>query len=65
MSSKALRSAGSTPWQRVYSRKLKGSKLDAEDMDALRALDQGESLFFSHYDPEFVEFMAEFGHRVM
>lgn len=39
--------------------------LDAEDMDALRALDTGESLFFSHYDPEFVEFMADFGHRVM
>ena len=40
-------------------------ELDAEDLDALRALDTGESLFFSHYDPEFVDYMAEFGHRVM
>ena len=39
--------------------------LDAEDLDAIRALDQGESLFFSHYDPEFVESMADFGHRVL
>ena len=40
-------------------------ELDVEDMDALRALDTGESLFFSHYDPEFVEYMADFGQRVM
>ena len=40
-------------------------ELDAEDLDALRALDTGESLFFSHHDPEFVDYMAEFGHRVM
>ena len=39
--------------------------LDAEDLDAIRALDQGVSLFFSHYDPEFVESMADFGHRVL
>ena len=39
--------------------------LDAEDLDAIRALDQGESLLFSHYDPEFVESMADFGHRVL
>lgn len=40
-------------------------ELDAEDLGALRALDKGESLFFSHYDPEFVESMADFGTRVM
>lgn len=40
-------------------------ELDAEDLGALRALDKGESLFFSHYDPEFVESMADFGTRVV
>lgn len=40
-------------------------ELDAEDLDAIRALNQGESLFFSHYDPESVESMADFGHRVL
>ena len=29
--------------------------LSAEDMAAIEALDQGESLFFSHYDPKTVE----------
>ena len=29
--------------------------LDAEDMKEIEALDTGESLFFSHYDPETVE----------
>ena len=29
--------------------------LTAEDMAAIEALDGGESLFFSHYDPKTVE----------
>lgn len=29
--------------------------LTAEDMAAIEALDGGESLFFSHYDPQTVE----------
>ncbi len=29
--------------------------LDAEDMAAIEALDGGESLFFSHYNPKTVE----------
>lgn len=29
--------------------------LSAQDMAAVEALDQGESLFFSHYDPKTVE----------
>lgn len=29
--------------------------LSAQDMAAIEALDQGESLFFSHYDPKTVE----------
>lgn len=29
--------------------------LTAEEMEAVEALDGGESLFFSHYDPEIVE----------
>ena len=29
--------------------------LNAEDMAAIKALDSGESLFFSHYDPKTVE----------
>lgn len=32
--------------------------LSDEDMMAIRALDKGESLFFSHYDPETVEFLT-------
>ena len=35
--------------------------LDASDMDAIQALDQKESAFFSHYDPETVEFLASLG----
>lgn len=31
--------------------------LTGEEMKRLRALDEGESLFFSHYDPETVEFI--------
>lgn len=35
--------------------------LSAEDMAAIKALDQGESLFFSHYDPDTVEFLTGLG----
>ena len=35
--------------------------LSDEDMDAIRKLDQGESLFFSHYDPATVEFLTGLG----
>ena len=35
--------------------------LDAEDMAAIRALDEKESAFFSHYDPATVEFITSFG----
>lgn len=31
--------------------------LSLEDMTAIAALDKGESLFFSHYDPKTVEFL--------
>ena len=34
---------------------LFGFSLTAEDMAAIEALDGGESLFFSHYDPKTVE----------
>lgn len=32
--------------------------LDASDMKAIQALDEGESLFFSHYDPATVEMLT-------
>ncbi|MBD5145568.1 MAG: aldo/keto reductase [Ruminococcus sp.] len=32
--------------------------LDNADMDAIRKLDEGESLFFSHYDPAVVEMLT-------
>lgn len=32
--------------------------LAEEDMAAIRALDEGESLFFSHYDPDTVEYLT-------
>lgn len=35
--------------------------LSAEDMEAIKALEQGESLFFSHYDPDTVEFLTGLG----
>ena len=35
--------------------------LSDEDMEAIRKLDQGESLFFSHYDPATVEFLTGLG----
>lgn len=36
--------------------------LSDEDMAAIRALDEAESAFFSHYDPETVEFLTGLGH---
>lgn len=35
-----------------------GFTLDSEDMEAIRKLDEGESLFFSHYDPAIVEMLT-------
>lgn len=35
--------------------------LREEDMDAIRALDTGKSLFFSHYDPQTVEMLTNMG----
>lgn len=35
--------------------------LPEADMEAIRQLDEGESLFFSHYDPETVEFLTGLG----
>ncbi|HBC91499.1 MAG TPA: 2,5-diketo-D-gluconic acid reductase, partial [Pelotomaculum sp.] len=35
--------------------------LTAEDMNAIAALDEGESAFFSHYDPQTVEFLTNLG----
>ena len=34
--------------------------LDEEDMAVITALDEGKSLFFSHYDPETVDFLLKF-----
>lgn len=36
-------------------------KLSADDMAAIAALDKGESLFFSHYDPATVEYLIGMG----
>jgi 2,5-diketo-D-gluconate reductase A len=36
-------------------------KLTAEDMEKIAALDTGESLFFSHYDPQTVEYIINLG----
>ena len=33
--------------------------LDGEDMEAIQALDEKKSLFFSHYDPVTVEMLTE------
>ena len=33
----------------------------SEDMAAIRKLDEGESLFFSHYDPATVEMLTNMG----
>lgn len=38
-----------------------GFVLSAEDMATIKALDEGESLFFSHYDPNTVEFLTGLG----
>jgi 2,5-diketo-D-gluconate reductase A len=35
-----------------------GFELEEEDMDVIAALDQGDSLFFSHYDPATVEYLT-------
>jgi Aldo/keto reductases, related to diketogulonate reductase len=35
--------------------------LTVEDMDAIAALDEGESVFFSHYDPQTVEYLTNLG----
>ena len=35
--------------------------LSGEDMEAIRKLDEGESLFFSHYDPATVEMVTNMG----
>ena len=38
-----------------------GFTLSDEDMAAIRKLDEGKSLFFSHYDPATVEFLTGLG----
>ena len=35
--------------------------LSSEDMEAIGKLDTGKSLFFSHYDPQFVKWLASLG----
>lgn len=35
--------------------------LDDGDMEAIRKLDEGESLFFNHYDPATVEMLTNMG----
>jgi diketogulonate reductase-like aldo/keto reductase len=35
--------------------------MTAEDMNAIAALDKSESAFFSHYDPQTVEFLTGLG----
>lgn len=37
--------------------------LEEEDMKTIADLDEGQSLFFSHYDPETVEMLTEMGKR--
>lgn len=34
--------------------------LDEKEMEAIEALDRGQSLFFSHYDPETVEYLLNY-----
>jgi 2,5-diketo-D-gluconate reductase A len=36
-------------------------ELTKEDMDLIATLDKGESLFFSHYDPQIVEYLTSLG----
>ena len=38
--------------------------LSEEDMHTMQALDESESAFFSHYDPETVEFLVSFGKSI-
>ncbi|MFK4302138.1 MULTISPECIES: aldo/keto reductase [unclassified Paenibacillus] len=38
-------------------------KLTAEDMEKIAVLDTGESAFFSHYDPQTVEFLTDYGKK--
>ena len=38
-------------------------ELMAEDMDQIAALDTGKSAFFSHQDPQTVEFMTDYGKK--
>ena len=35
--------------------------LDNADMQAIRQLDLGHSLFFSHYDPQTVKWLCNYG----
>lgn len=35
--------------------------LSVKDMETIAVLDKGESLFFSHYDPELVDFLINYG----
>ena len=35
-------------------------ELSADDMNTLRGLDKGESIFVNHYDPEFVEYIINY-----
>ena len=35
--------------------------LDEQDMETIRKMDEGESLFFSHYDPATVEMLIHMG----
>ena len=37
-------------------------ELSEEDMKRIADLDESESAFFSHYDPETVEFLCSLGH---
>lgn len=36
-------------------------ELTKEDMDLIATLDKGESSFFSHYDPQTVEYLTSLG----
>lgn len=38
-------------------------ELTADDMQIIAALDTGESSFFSHYDPQTVEFLTDYGKK--
>ena len=38
-------------------------ELTKEDMGRISKLDTGESAFFSHYDPQTVEFLTDYGKK--